>query len=235
MLPAGSNLLVSLRKLDETEAAMVLHPVGTLQVSQRAVPLDLTLDKFGNQQPNDANHFAVDVTSDGLSKIQNLQEQFAPAQFKNMDDASKLSQPAYVPMDSGIALAASGHVYASGTAITRNVRYELTVIDTKFRRSFRKFFNYTGSLFFHFLAGSSVTRSAFSTFRKNQMQPYAEKVSVGSETFAVASQADNTVYAPAAASFTSQAAAQDYLVRQVAKDPSLAGTLHVLPQFEVTG
>jgi len=169
------------------------------------------------------------------AQIQTLQEQFAPAQFKNMDNASKLSQPAYVPMDSGIALSASGHVYASGTAITRNVRYELTVIDTKFRRSFRKFFSYTGSLFFHFLAGSSVTRSAFSAYRKNQMQPYTEKVKVGPETFTVASQADNTMYSPAAAGFTSQAAAHDYLAREVAKNPSLAGTLHVLPQFEVTG
>src|ERR1700687_628518 len=235
LLPSGSNLLVSLRKLDESEAGMVLHPVGTLNVSQRAVPLDLTLDKFGNQQPNDANRFTLVVAACALTKIQTLQEQFAPAQFQNMDDASKLSQHAYVPMDSGIAMTASGHVYASGTAITRNVRYELTVIDTKFRRTFRKFFTYTGALFYHFLAGASVARSAFSNYRKNQMQPYSEKVTVGPETFAVASQTDNTVQSPAAAGFTSYAAAQDYLARQVAKDPSLAGTLHVLPQFEVAG
>jgi hypothetical protein len=42
-LPAGSNLLVSLRQLDPSEAAFVLHPVGTLRVSQRLIPLDLTL------------------------------------------------------------------------------------------------------------------------------------------------------------------------------------------------
>ena len=233
ILPAGSNLLVSLRKLDETESAMVLHPVGTLNVSQRAVPLDLTLDKFGNQQPNDATRFSIDVASAGLAKVQTLQEQFAPAQFRNMDDASKLSQPAYVPMDSGLSLAASGHVYASGTAITRNVRYDLTVIDTKFRRTFRRFFNYTGSLFFHLLAGASVARSNLSNFRKNQAQPYTDKVKVGPETYTVATQADNRAHSPAATGFTSQAAAQDYLSRQIAIDPSLAGTLHVLPQFEV--
>jgi hypothetical protein len=124
-------------------------------------------------------------------------------------------------------------VYASGTAITRNVRYELTVIDTKFRLTFRKFFNYTGSLFFHLLAGASVARSSLSSFRKNQTQPYSDKVKVGPETFTVATQADNRAHSAAATGFTSQAAAQDYLARQVTKDPSLAGTLHVLPQFEV--
>src|SRR5262249_49573849 len=48
-LPPGSNLLVSLRQLDPAEAAFVLHPVGTLRVSQRHLPLDLTLDKIGLQ------------------------------------------------------------------------------------------------------------------------------------------------------------------------------------------
>ena len=40
-LPAANNLLVSLRKLDPVTDVLVLHPVGTLRVSQKAVPLDL--------------------------------------------------------------------------------------------------------------------------------------------------------------------------------------------------
>ena len=232
VLPNGSNLLVALRKLDPSESVMVLHPVGTLQISQRAMPIDLTLDKDGNQQPSDANYFTLDVTSGGLSKLRTLQEQFAPAQFKNMDDATKLSQPAYVPLDSGIELAA-GNTYASGTAITRNVRYDLTVIDTKYRRVTTKFFTYLGSLFTHFLTGSSVTRSVFSARVATQKQPYTDHVSINPETFAVALVSNNKVYSPDAASFPSQAAAQDHLARAVANDPTLGGTLHVLPQFEV--
>ena len=58
VLPAGSNLLVSLRQTRPGESDFVLHPVGTLQISQRAVPLDLTIDKVGNQQASDANRFA---------------------------------------------------------------------------------------------------------------------------------------------------------------------------------
>lgn len=233
VLPSGSNLLVTLRQLDPSESGMVLHPVGTLHVSQRAVPLDLTLDKDGNQQPSDANYFTLEVISGGLAKTQTLTEPFAPAQFTNMDDASKLSQPAFVPMDSGIELSAVGNSYASGTAITRNVRYDLTVIDTKLRRVFRRFFVYTGSLFAHFLNGSSVTRSAFSAQRASQSQPYPDHVAVNSEVFAVALQSNNKIYNAQSGAFSSQAAAQDYVSRAVAQDPALAGTLHVLPQFEV--
>lgn len=231
--PGSSNLLVALRQLDAVESGMILHPVGTLQVSQRAVPLDLTIFTDGNQQPSDANYFTLDVTSGGLSKSQTLQEQFAPAQFENVDDAAKLSEPAFVPMDSGIELAATGNAYASGTAITRNVRYDLTVIDTKYRRVFRQFYNWTASLFLHFLNGSSVTRSTLSAHREQRSQPYTDHVAVNAETFVVALQSNNKAYSADSVSFASQPAAQDYLTQEVANNPNLAGTLHVLPQFEV--
>jgi hypothetical protein len=233
VLPNGSNLLVALRKLDPSESALVLHPVGFLQVSQRAIPLDLTLDKDGTQQPSDANYFTLDVTSGGLSKDRTLQEQFAPAQFTNMDDAAKLSQPAYVPMDSGIELTATGTTYASGTAVTRNVRYDLTVIDIHAVPVFRRFYIFVASLFEHFLNGSSATRCTLSNHLEQLSQPYTTHVSVSAESFAVALQTNNTVFRSDATSFTSQVAAQEYLAKAVAQDPSLADTLHVLPQFEV--
>jgi hypothetical protein len=233
VLPNGSNLLVSLRHLDPSETDRVLHPVGTLHVSQRAIPLDLTLDRVGNQRPSDANRFSVSVIPGGLSRTKTLQEPFAPAQFTNMDDAAKLSQPAFIPLDSGVELSAAGNAFASGTAITRNIRYDLTIIDTRLRRVFKRFFLLPGSLFAHFLAGASVSRCTFSAYRQNQTQPFAEKVRVNSETFAVAQQSDNKPYSSASTGFTSRVAAQDYLSRQLAKDPTLADKLHVLPQFEV--
>lgn len=233
ILPNGSNLLVALRQLDSKETALVLHPVGTLQISQRAVPLDLTLDKAGNQAPNDANRFALTVASASLAPVRTLQEQFALAQFKNLADAAKLSQQAYSPMDSGLELSAAGHTYASGTAITCNVRYDLTIVDTKLRRYNKRFYVFIGSLFNHFLFGSSVVRSPLSAYRRAQTQPYTEKVAVNPESFTVALAASNTVFHPEAAAFTSHAAAADYLARAVSKDSTLDGSLHVIPQFEV--
>jgi hypothetical protein len=233
VLPSGSNLSVSLRQLDPSETDFVLHPVGTLHISQRAIPLDLTLDKVGNQKPSDAKRFALAVTSAGLAQSATLHELFAPAQFKNYDDAAKLSLQAYSPQDSGLVLSAAGTSLASGTAITRIVRYDLTVIDTRFLRAFKRFFVLAQALFAHFLRGASVTRCSLSAYRAAQMQPFAQKVTVAPETFAVALQSTNRVYRAEAAAFTSQASAQDYLDRALAQDPTLTGTLHVLPQFEV--
>jgi hypothetical protein len=196
------------------------------------LPLDLKLDKAGNQAPSDANRFSLSVASPSLVALRTLQEQFAAAQFENLSDAQKLSQAAYSPLDSGVELAAKA-LFASGTAISDNVRYDLTIIDTSFRRLSKRFFVLVGSLFTHFLNGSSVARSPMSAFRQARTQPWPDKVAVKSEGFAVALVADNTVYHPDAASFTSQTAANDYLARAITQNPNLAGNVHVIPHFEV--
>ena len=49
----------------------------------------------------------------------------------------------------------------------------------------------------------------------------------------MALQSSNKVFHPEAAAFLSQAKAHDYIANAVAADPSLEGTLHVIPQFEV--
>jgi hypothetical protein len=233
-LPAGSNLLVSLRQLDPADTTLVLHPVGTLRVSQRAVPIDLTLDKDGEQTPSDANRFHLDVSPGGLARTQDLSEPFAPAQFRNFSDADKLSQAAFTPQHSGVELAASGSIYATGTAITRNVRYELTVIDTQYRRYLKRFFVYINSLFLHFLGGASVARNTFSATTLNQMQPWGQKIAVSGESFAVANLSDNRAFSANSVGFSSTVSAQDFLNSTLAAQPSLTGTLHVLGQHELT-
>jgi hypothetical protein len=230
---AGSNLLVALRKLDADEAALVLHPVGTLRISQRAVPLDLLLEKVGNAKPSDANRFELSVASPDLVEVDDLEESFAPAEFKSLPDADRLSQPAYVPMEGGIELAVAGGAYRSGTAITRIVRYDLSVVDTKRRRAATPFYVFAGFLFLHLLAGSHVARSTLSARHRSRTHPYKGAVAVSHERFAVARRSDNKAYAPDAASFRSRVAATDHLRRAVKSDPKLAGTLHVLPLFEV--
>jgi hypothetical protein len=232
-LPSGSSLLVSLRQLDPADTSLVLHPVGTLQISQRAVPLDLTLDTVGSQQPSDANRFALDVQSAGLTKTRELTEQFAPAQFKNASDADKLSEPAFSPQDSGIELGPAGSLYDTGVAHTRNVRYDLTIIDTALEAQRSRFYQYPVPLFEHWLGGASVARSTLSASYHDLTHPNDGTVTVSPETYAVAHQADNSLIAASAGGFTSRWAAEDYLQRAVTADPSLTGKVHVLPGFEV--
>jgi hypothetical protein len=231
-LPKNLKLLVVLRQLDPTEAGSVLHPAGTLQVSQRAIPLDLKIDKVGSQAPSDANQFALSVSGAVLTKVRDLQEPFAPSQFRNFDDATKLSQPAFVPQDSGVELAGSATL-ASATAITRPLRYDVTVIDKESEPVRHRYFGHSRAMFTNFLAGNSAGQSKLSANFRGLTRPQSGTVAVSGETFAVATQANNSVFHPEAAAFSSQAQAQDYIKNAIAVDPSLEGTLHVIPQFEV--
>ncbi|HYM59324.1 MAG TPA: DUF6603 domain-containing protein [Thermoanaerobaculia bacterium] len=229
--PPSNNLLVSLRPLPDTDS-LVLHPIGALHVSQRALPLDLTLDKVGNQKPSDVNRLSIDVTGGGLVKRNNAQEQFAPAQFQNFSDSDKLSRPAYAPEDSGLDLTAAGGDALTSKMVKRIVRYEQIILDTNAKRALAKFVHFAAGLFAHFLGGSAVTKSDLSQARKKKLDPFEEKVEVRSEGYTVAFQANNQAFSAEAASFKSEASAREFLARQAAADPNLGETLHVIPSFE---
>jgi hypothetical protein len=233
-LPAGSNLLVSLRPLGADESGKVLHPVGTLRVSQKSVPLDLTITKVGNQKVSDANRVRLEPQpASALRKQGDLFEQFAPAQFRDFDDAAKLSGPAYQPEHGGIELTGAGGLYATKTLIKRSTRYELILIDTNSLENRIKFYPLHLSLFGHWVRGASASRSVLSKTRKSELAPFEDRVRAGSEFFSVARVEDNKVATPQAANFASQSQAQDFMRDYVRKNPSQAGQLHVIPQFEV--
>ena len=233
LLPASNNLLVSLRQMPAEEAALILHPLGVLQLSQRALPLELKLDKVGTQKPNDVNRLTIAVTGGGLAKKDDAFEQFAPAQFQNFSDSDKLSRPAFAPEKSGLRLSASGADTRSSVMVKRIVRYEEIIIDNNFKRFQRRFTAYFGSLFTHFLGGNSVSRSTLSVATKSSLQPFSETILVKAETYTVALQSNNTAFAADSISFHSEASARDYMNRKITEDASLTDQIHVIPSFEM--
>jgi hypothetical protein len=233
MLPAGSNLLVSLRPMGADEAALVLHPLGVLRVSQRAIPLDLHIDKVGGQKPNDVDRLSIAVTAAGLTKKADALEPFAPAQFQNFSDADKLSQPAFAPEHSGIDIAASGADVRTSSMVRRVVRYEEIIIDSNYKRFARRFRSTIGALFGLHLFGAAITKNVNSKAFKARLQPFDDKIAVNPTGFVVATQADNKALSGAAVGFLSAASAHQFMADSVAANPALADTLHVIPQFEM--
>lgn len=141
-LPEGEPSLVQLRGEDgdSGEVEILVHPLGGIAVRQTVVPLDETIEKFGNAVPTDFEKFKlskVTVTSgptDRVLDIGDLQERFAPAKYRKMSDSEKMNAPAFVERAAGKA-AGGDHVYVAGenggtdvkTAVT--LEYETSVID----------------------------------------------------------------------------------------------------------
>jgi hypothetical protein len=233
-LPSGANLLVSLRELTAPGDANVLalHPVGTLHVRQRAVPLDLTIAKVGNKRARDANRFGLSVTAGGFAKRADLDERFALAQFLTMDDADKLSRPAYERQHGGVELSAGSDAGTTARMTKRIVRYEEVVIDNRFRRNLFRFQEISGLLFDHFLNGAAITKSVFSAKSNSLRNPHATTIAVTGDSFVVASSVTNTAV-DSSSTFTSEAAALDHMQSLVAANPNVAETMHVIPSAEL--
>jgi hypothetical protein len=170
-LPKGNSLLVSLRAETEGPADLVMHPLGTLRVSQRFAPLGINLDKVGTQKPSDARRFDLVVTGGALAKKANAREQFAMAQFLNLSDSAKLSRKSFEPADAGVELGASGADLATSHMARRVVRYEEILIDGEYTRHQSKSGFSTG-LFAHQLKGAAVTASRLSTAHKTRFNPF---------------------------------------------------------------
>lgn len=231
-IPANVNLLVSLRKLDTTTEKLVLHPVGTLAISQKRVPLGIRVDKIGNNPVDDAHLFSVNVASPGLAKKADAKERFAIAQYQDMSDADKLSRPAYQEIEAGVELAFDGKQLGSSKVTKRIVRYEVKVNDIDGKHHAFRWFDKIGTLFFHWLGGAAVSYSDLSFAKKKAMVPTteAERIRTKPPGFVVAGVANNKPFV--ADVFLSEAHAQDFLSAKLASDPAMVDELHVIPNFE---
>jgi hypothetical protein len=229
--PPAGRLFVNLRELG-SENDLVLHPVGNLQVSQRFAPLNLPLDRIGAQKPSDVNRVAVEVTSGALVVKGAVREKFAAAQYRDMDDAAKLSAPAYEPLESGVELGPAGDSWATGTSAERIVRYETIIMDTALERKPIRFFPFWAGLLSHFWRGAAIAKSPVSLAAEQRLKPFADKVVVTGDRFTVAFQADNRPFTTTAI-FASFAEAQAHLNDTIRVNPTFAETIHVIPAVEV--
>ncbi|MFJ2831039.1 DUF6603 domain-containing protein [Streptomyces sp. NPDC087263] len=259
----GTNPLVNLRPLPDTDQ-LVLHPLGTLFVRQRSIPLGVRVDRVGSQKPSDGKRFTIAPDPDsGLVQLSVPDEKFAMAQFQDMDDAAKLSKPAYEDQDAGLELSAQLEALSSPRVVRRSARYETHVFDSRTKAAAapgtsataaaapvgagtsstpKRFQNVSSAVFNQFLSGSSTSRSPLSQQEARRKQHFAaeDTVQVTAQRFVVAYVRNNLQALPptagvarGATTFRSQTTAADALDEWVAADPSLAGKLHVIREAEV--
>ena len=232
-LPAGKKLMVALRAKTDHPNQLLMHPLGSLRVSQRLLPLALMLDKFGTQQPSDAKRFELVVSGGGLAKIGDAHEKFAMAQFVKMDDAAKLSRPSYESGNGGLELSAAGAQLATSHMARRVVRYEVILIDGEFRHHIRKGLLSVG-LFAHHLAGSAVTHSTISAAYKQKLNPFPnEKIKFKGEAYTIVDTDTNRAIG-GVTQFASSAAAHGHLQTLQATESLVGRNLEVVPVWEVT-
>jgi hypothetical protein len=123
-LPPATTVAVSLATQKPTDQTLCVHPIGTLQVKETVVPLDLPITKYGNATPSDGTEFSIQSVQINAQTetIQTVQDYFAPGQFLNLSDADKLSKPSFEEMDAGVNIGSSAIL--NGQDSPRTVVYQ---------------------------------------------------------------------------------------------------------------
>jgi hypothetical protein len=230
--PRASSLFVTIKKVDPS-GAIVVHPFGVLTFSQRLLPLEVTLDKFGERAPKDANRFTI-APSDASVRSEPLDELFAPANFFDLEDTDKLARPSFEPMRGGFRITGAGSLQAPAM-VSKSVDYELTYVRRKKRgiRLYAGLYRYAKDLFQVSLRGSTVAKSPLSFVSTRPSVNGPDEVLLPPEGFAIVSTRDMSLHATAPLS-SSYTAASQQLDGLVTANPELAGTLQVVSTYELS-
>jgi len=127
-LPAREESIVTLSPASPS-TGILAHPLGRLVVTQKVAPLGLTLQRFGDTGIDGASKFEITAVKigDGSAEFETVTEFFARAQFLNMTEEQKLSEPSFCPLASGASLGTSDFKIPDGLAI--EVTYETKYLE----------------------------------------------------------------------------------------------------------
>lgn len=231
VLPRGSNQHVSLRELPQSGAALVLHPFGSLEISQKVAPLNLAIQRLGASRPARGSVFKIAAAHINGADVATTAstEQFAPGQFFEMDDAAKLSRPSFARYDAGIVIGADD---APQTDFRRGREVEYEVIYLPEHHPVRVFFKVATTLFNAFARVGSAARSSLSQEARAPSPVAAEHVSLAPEQYAVVSTLDMTLHA-APLVFDDATSADQAVAKLIASHPELTGAVQVVPSAQI--
>jgi hypothetical protein len=231
-LPRQRHRLESIREAPEITSQLLLHPVGTLKISQKVVPLNVRIDRIGSQRPSDAREFRIAQVQPEATPV-TPQESFAPAQFFDLTDEQKLTSASFKDFDSGLRIGDAERLH-TGYAAARQVDYELKYIDSQGDQRLRgpkTRFDVDAGAFNTWTLQGAISQSelSFARTRKSSLAP--EAVAVSQESFAIVNSGDLKLFDELSL-LGSERLAAARLNQLVETNPTLRGTLQVVPAFE---
>jgi hypothetical protein len=231
VLPRASNQHVSLRDQPTTGDALVLHPFGALEISQKVVPLNIAIQRIGASRPDRGSVFRIAAAQiNGVNVATTVStEEFAPGQFFDLDDATKLSRPSFARYDAGIVIGADTAPQTDFRR-ERDVTYEVKYVPEAHPLLLIYFL--PTPLQQAFARGGAAAQSTLSQAARAPSAVAAEHVSVAPETYAVVSTLDMTLHA-APLVFDNATAADQAMARLIAEQPELTGAVQVVPLAQV--
>ena len=123
------HAVVAIREQAPSED-VVVHPLGTLTVRQRVVPLDFQLEVYGQAELAGGRFsFGIEAITIGGAEPRRseLRDQFAPGDFLRLTDEQKLARPSFEKYKAGYSIGSPG--LEAGARAQANFGYRQYVID----------------------------------------------------------------------------------------------------------
>jgi hypothetical protein len=233
-VPSNSSLFVTIKQIELPENKIVAHPAGVLSFSEKLVPLDFTINKFGDKKPDGADRFSFsEVKSNGLNLPTNtLKELFAPANFVELNDSEKLARKSFESLNSGFELTASSALNIA-SPVDKSVEYEVLYLRKKnFKLIFAGIFQFARDAFSFAVKGSAVSKSSLSYLNKRESVNSPDAPSVEKEKYGIANVSDMKPHGTNLIA-DSQAEAFQMYNELITQNPGLKDKVQVLSTFEM--
>ena len=227
--PSGRSTSVTLRSLPGSDGTIVLQPAGALEISQKVLPLNVAVQRFGSTTPDTAGVFEIAAVNFGpvTAPIAPVPEEFAPAEFFDMSDAEKLSRPSFAQYDAGVSV--GGDLAPNVDFMrARDIAYEVVYLPE--HQPAPKFRMPRGLSVFS-RAGSAVSQSPLSRSR-TRPSPLSAAAALAPDRYAVVS-TDNLGLHDPSLIFDTATNADQNLESILFERPELRGRLQVVPTASV--
>ncbi|UCD56370.1 MAG: hypothetical protein JSV16_11100, partial [Candidatus Hydrogenedentota bacterium] len=238
VLPEETEMAVSLRKIEGATSNMILvYPIGTLEVRQRVLPLNLKLTKFGNAPVTGKDIFNITkVESGNVSLDLNpVKEYFARYQYEEGSDQDKLSRPSFEKLDAGVAIGSDEIAFKF--PVPYELEYETEVIDENQVTVPLGLTSLSWRMGKVFVAGSAASTGLIrkTGFRKFHVRGKAAKVGMVEEGYAIVGSADLKIEEdiPDNGGALTHVEASRKLEAYLESHPDKKGELQIVPQYEV--
>lgn len=233
LLPERNTIAVSVKKVTTATGEVVVHPMGSFGFSQAVVPMDVTINKFGTVKPADYNRFWVHSAKDALNNsltFTYLEDNFAPAQYRQMSDQDKLGEKSFQKFKSGMRLGTES--LKSSYWVMRDVSHPVErIIDRRMKKDWDTVRPVDADLFNTMLRHNEVAKSPVSPVKNRLPYDAPTATAVGSNQYRVAHKNSLSPYDSLVFDNTSDA--YNYLTNIVSSDPYQENKLFVIDTSEL--
>lgn len=234
LLPDQNNQMVAWRKEADSEVQSV-DPSGAIKISQRVMPLNTLMQKFGSAAISDFNRYEINNITIGSVSVPraNVQDYFARSEFSNMNDEEKLSRDGYELFDSGVIVGSNDN-QTSQYAVHKKAGYEEITVDSGFRRKEDVMHEITEERLTIDSVFGYATRTGLSSARLRTTSVGPDKISLSIEEgeFVLANR-KNLQQVGGGISFTNSMEAERYLKQQKELSPTTVEDWIIANRYEL--